>query len=93
MIHTARLILAALALGAAVAGCGSDAPAPPDLSKFVGSWSVVTGALTISCSDHGVQAIAVTEPTTLALGTSSFRRTPSYLRNSHSGMTFRSEKS
>jgi hypothetical protein len=74
MTNTARLIYAALAFGAlagAATGCGGDKPAPADLSKFVGSWSVTSGALTISCTDHRVQVIAITEPTQLILGTGS----------------------
>jgi hypothetical protein len=72
MTNTATLIgVLVLALGAAAAGCGGAKPAPPDLSKFVGSWDVTSGALTISCTDHRVQAIAVTEPTRLVLGASS----------------------
>jgi hypothetical protein len=71
------LSLSILALALAAGGAGCDSPAdpansgPPDLTPFVGTWSVAAGGLTISCTDHSVQALPINQPTVFVKGTDS----------------------
>ncbi len=68
------LSILAFALAAGGAGCGQDSSAnsgPPDLTPFVGTWSVAAAGLTISCTDHSVQALPINQPTVFVMGTDS----------------------
>ena len=64
----AALILA-LALSVSSAGCGDQGP--PDLTPFLGTWSVSAAAITVLCDDNSVKAISVTNPTVMVMGTDS----------------------
>jgi hypothetical protein len=71
MIKAAILTAAApLALAAALAGCGGSG-GPPDLSKFIGTWTVVSGLLATHCSNDFQQSIPITQPTTFIAGSTS----------------------
>jgi hypothetical protein len=67
------ITILALAWAVGSAGCGEDSAnsGPPDLTPFVGTWSVAAAGLTISCTDHSVQAITVNAPTVFVAGTAS----------------------
>jgi hypothetical protein len=56
--------------GAAGDGGGVDAP-PPDLTPFLGTWSVTAAAITVLCDDNTVKAISITKPTVMVVGTQS----------------------
>lgn len=83
MTHLARgnppraavLAFAAVLVAALVTALGAcrRQPAAPDLSKFLGTWNVVSGALTITCSTRTkeVRTLPVTEPITFVRGTAS----------------------
>jgi hypothetical protein len=62
-------------LGLAVAWCGVSAgcggSSPPDLTPYLGTWSVAASAITVLCDDNRVQAISVTEPLVMIEGTRS----------------------
>ncbi|HET6146131.1 MAG TPA: hypothetical protein VFH68_01255 [Polyangia bacterium] len=72
MKNLARSIAAfslTLALSAS-AGCGESKGAP-DLTPFLGTWSVSAAAITVLCDDNSVKAISVTDPTVMVMGTDS----------------------
>jgi hypothetical protein len=74
MTHLARSCNAGLAsilvLTVCLGGCRHKEPGA-DLSKFLGTWDVVTGNLTLTCSTKQVRTIPVTEPIVFVAGTSS----------------------
>lgn len=61
------LVLAA-ATGAASIGCGKS---PPDLTPYLGTWTVSASAITVLCDDNTVKAIKVTNPVVMVKGTQS----------------------
>lgn len=65
-----RVGVLAIVVVTVLGGCRRKA-APPDLSKFLGTWSAVSGGLTITCSTKQVRTLPVTEPITFVRGTDS----------------------
>jgi hypothetical protein len=61
------LVLVAAA-GAVSAGCGES---PPDLTPYLGTWTVSASAITVLCDDNTVKAITVTNPVVMVKGTQS----------------------
>ena len=62
------VLVLAMASGAATAGCGDS---PPDLTLYLGTWTVAASAITVLCDDNTVKAITVTSPVVMVRGTES----------------------
>jgi len=69
LVRSVSVLFLALALSAFSTGCGDKGP--PDLTPFIGTWSVAAAAITVLCSDNTVKAISVTKPTVMVMGTRS----------------------
>ena len=63
------VLVLAVASGAVSFGCDSNAP--PDLTPYLGTWSVAASAITVLCNDNSVKAITVTQPVVMVKGTKS----------------------
>jgi hypothetical protein len=70
LIRSIAARLLALGITAGASGCGND-NGPPDLTPFLGTWSVSAAAITVLCSTNTVKAITVTDPIVFVKGSTS----------------------
>lgn len=63
-------LVLALVVFAGAAGCGGN-DGPPDLTPFLGTWSVSASAITVLCSNNTVKAVTVKDPIVFVMGSTS----------------------